>query len=80
MVLAFFLFESFKADILTGVAPEGCYATTVRRKVLDVAAKIVRTGGKVILKVTAAVWSGLNFDVLWERSGRPPKIIWDEGF
>ena len=80
MVLSFFLFESFKSDILAGVAPAGCYATTVRRKVLDVAAKIVRTGGRVLLKVTSAVWSALNFDVLWERTGRPPRIIWDEGF
>ena len=80
MALAFFLFESFKVDILSGVVPVGCYATTVRRKVLDVAAKIVRTGGRVILKVTSSVWSALNFDVLWERTGRPPKIIWDRGF
>ena len=67
MVLAFFLFESFKADILTGVAPEGCYATTVRRKVLDVAAKIVRTGGKVILKITAAALVGPE---LWCSLGK----------
>ncbi len=80
MVLAFFLFESFKEDILAGEAPAGCYATTVRRKVFDTAAKIVRSGGRVILKVTAAAWSALNFVVLWERSANPPKIIWDEGF
>jgi hypothetical protein len=33
----------------------GAYATTVRRRIIDMAAKIVRHGGPVILKVTAAV-------------------------
>jgi hypothetical protein len=80
MLLSFFLFESFKADVLTEVTPMESYATTVRRKAIDIAAKIVRTGGKVILRVTSAVWESLNMPVLWERSGNPPEIIWAEGF
>ena len=54
----------------------GAYATTVRRRIIDMAAKIVRHGGQVILKVTAAVWNGLRFAELWQRSGAPPQFAW----
>lgn len=80
MVLAFFLFESFKEDVLAGVTPVSSYATTIRRKVIDIAAKIVRTGGKIILKISASAWEALNFAWLWERSENPPRMSWDEGF
>jgi hypothetical protein len=74
MALAFFLFEAFKEDVCAGVLPVTAYATTVRRKLIDIAAKIVATGGKIILKVTMATWKTLKFDVLWERSGSPPRF------
>ena len=80
MVLAFFLFESFKEDVLADAAPVCSRPATIRRKIIDIAAKIVRTGGKVILKVSAVVWQGLGFPFLWEKSGNPPKLSWDEGF
>jgi hypothetical protein len=76
MLLAFFLFEAYKEDVLEGVIPVSAYPTTVRRKAVDFAAKIVRTGGRTILKVTEAVWDRLNLPLLWERSGCPPKINW----
>jgi hypothetical protein len=76
MLTAFFLYESFKEDVCADVVHNGAYATTVRRSVIDVAAKIVRHGGKVILKVTAATWNGLKFRQLWERSGAPPRFAW----
>ena len=76
MVLAFFLFESFKEDVRSGIIPVVSYATTVRRKLIDSAAKIVKTSGKIILKVTSATWKNLKFDVLWERSGSPPRFVW----
>ena len=75
MVLAFFLFEAFKEDVCSGIIPVAAYATTVRRKLIDVAAKIAKTSGKIILKVTAATWKTLQFDVLWERSGSPPRFV-----
>ena len=75
MVLAFFLFEAFKEDVCSGIVHVAAYATTVRRKLIDVAAKIVATSGKIILKVTTATWKNLKFDVLWERSGAPPQFI-----
>ena len=64
MVLAFFLFESFKEDVCSEIIPFVAYATTVRRKLIDCAAKIVKTSGKIILKVTSATWKNLKFDVL----------------
>jgi hypothetical protein len=56
MELAFFLFETFKEDVCSAVIPITAYATTVRRKLIDIAAKIVKKAGKIILKVTSATW------------------------
>jgi len=74
MAVAFFLFECFKVDVCAGVVPVTAYATTVRRTVIDCAAKLVHTGGKIILRVTAATWKALKFDVLWQRSGSPHRF------
>ena len=76
MVLAFFLFESFKEDVCSEIVPLAAYATTVRRKLIDIAAKIVKKSGKIILKVTSATWKNLKFDVLWKKSGSPPLFVW----
>lgn len=74
MVLAFFLFESFQEDVCSEIIPLAAYATTVRRKLIDCAAKIVKTAHTIILKVTSATWKNLKFDVLWKRSGSPPRF------
>jgi hypothetical protein len=76
MLTAFFLYESFKQDVCSEVVEIGAYATTVRRKLIDVAAKIVRHSGRVTLKVTAATWKGLRFVDLWKKSGAPPRFAW----
>ena len=78
MLTAFFLYECFKEDVCAEVVQIGAYATTVRRKVIDIAAKIVRHGGKVILKVTAATYEQLKFLDLWTRSGMPPQYQWTQ--
>jgi hypothetical protein len=75
MVLAFFLFETFKEDVCSGVIPVTAYATTVRRNLIDIAAKIVKKGGKIILKVTSSAWNSLKFNVLWEKCGSPPQFV-----
>jgi hypothetical protein len=75
MLISFFLFETYKEDVLKEVMPIGSYATTVRRKALDFAAKIVGTGRRLILQVTQAVMDNLRFDVLWLRSQTPIPII-----
>ena len=67
MLISFFLFETFKEDVGADIFPLTWYATTFRRTYIDVAARIVRTGRRIILKVTRAGWEALRFDVLWER-------------
>lgn len=75
MVIAFFLFETFKEDVLKEIIPIASYATTVRRKALDFAAKIVKTGGEIILKITQTVMDTLRFNDLWKRCQNPIPII-----
>ncbi len=74
MLISFFLFETFKEDVLADVISPVSYATTVRRKLIDIAAKIVRTGREIILKVTRPVMEALKFDRLWELCQVPPPI------
>ena len=74
MAVSFLLFESFKEDVLAGVVPLTAYATRVRRTAIDFAAKLVRTGGKTILKVTAATWKTMQLDTLWKRCISPPRF------
>jgi len=74
MLIAFFLFETFKRDVLEDIMPIGSYATTVRRNIIDVAAKIVRRGGQTIMKVTRAIMEAYSFDLLWERCKNPQAI------
>lgn len=74
MLLAFFLFETFKADVTDDVIPTTAYATTLRRRLIDIAAKIVKTGRAVILKVSSVTWNTLHFDVLWQKCASPPRF------
>jgi hypothetical protein len=67
MVISFFLFESFKYDINSEIIPVEWYATTFRRRCLDVAGKIVRTARQLILKIARPVFELLQFDLLWEK-------------
>lgn len=75
MLIAFFFSETFKEDVLVEVLPVTSYATTVRRRVIDIAAKVVRTGGQVMLKVTHSVMATLRFAQLWVRCQSPPPIL-----
>lgn len=74
MLIAFFLFETFKEDVLSDVLPITSYATTVRRHALDFAAKIVRSGREIILKVPQAVMEALRIDTLWRRCREAPVL------
>ena len=75
MLIGFFLYESFKEDVCTPVVAVSSYATTLRRKILDVAGKIVRHAGKVTLKITLSTWQSLEFYQLWIRSGNPIRFV-----
>jgi len=72
MLLSYFVFEAFKEDVCSDVIPASSYATTVRRKLVDIAGKIVRHSGKVILKITQSVWDRLNFSDLWIKCNNQP--------
>jgi len=74
MLTAFFLFECFKRDVLSEVMPAGSYATTVRRKVVDIAVKIVKTANRILMKVPRAIMKRLKLETLWERCQNPIPI------
>src|SRR6516165_3575611 len=74
MLIGFFVFQTFKEDNLEDILPLSSYATTVRRQLIDIAAKIVRTGHAVILKVTQPVMDRLKLQLLWTRCQKPVPI------
>jgi len=74
MVIAFFLYEAFKEDVCSPVVAVSSYATTLRRKILDVAGKIVSHAGKITLKVTISAWESLHFYQLWLKSENPVQV------
>jgi len=77
MFVVFFLYETFKEDMCIPVVKVTSYATTLRRRVIDIAAKVVQYAREITLKVTRATWKGLNFAEVWRRSGAPPpQFVW----
>jgi hypothetical protein len=67
MLVGFFLFQTFKEDTLKDILPITSYATTIRRTLIDFAAKVVRKGGQLILKVPEAIMTTLKLETLWTR-------------
>ena len=76
MLLGFFLFEAFKEDVSQPTIPVTAFPGTLRRKLVDVAAKVVTHAGRTILKVTASVMDSLRFKELWELCLRAPHFVW----
>jgi len=76
MLVSFFLLEAFKHDVGSVVIPVTAYASTVRRKLIDFAAKIVKHSRKIILRVTHATAQEIKLEELWRLSGHPPKFTW----
>lgn len=76
LLLSLFLFEAFKEDVAQEVVPLSSYPTTVRRRLIDVAGKIVRHAGQTVLKVTEATYNQLRLAQLWRLSGAPPRFAW----
>jgi len=66
--------ETFKEDVGTSVIPAGAYANTVRRRLIDIAGKIVSHSGKIILKISAACFESLRLEELFERCRQAPPI------
>ena len=76
MLLGFFLFEAFKEDVSEPVVPVKAFPTTLRRRLVDVAAKVVSHAGRTVLKVTAVAMESLRFKELWERCLCAPRFAW----
>jgi hypothetical protein len=74
MLVGHFLLESFKEDVSSPVIAVGSYANTVRRKLIDIAGKIVSHSGKIILKFTSACFDNLRLTELFERCKVAPAI------
>jgi hypothetical protein len=74
MLVGHFLFESFNEDTVSPIVSAGSYASTVRRKIIDVAGKIVFHGNKIVLKVTNAVFESLCFSEIFTRCNNAPPI------
>lgn len=75
MLLGHFLLETFKEDVGAPVVSASAYANTVRRRLIDIAGKIVSHGGKVILKVTTACFENLGLPDLFDRCKHAPIIV-----
>jgi hypothetical protein len=76
MMLSFFLLEAFKQDVCHVTIPVTAYASTVRRRLIDFAAKIVKHSRKIIIKVTHATARQIKIEELWRLSGHPPQFVW----
>ena len=76
MVIAYFLFCCFKRDVIAETHPElaQAYATTVRRKLIDVAARLIRRGRQTFLKVARTVFNTLKLHELWARTIACPAV------
>ena len=56
--------------------PLSSYARRLRREVIDIAGKLVRTAGRTILKVTEATARRLDIEGLFEQVADPPRFRW----
>ena len=74
MLVGHFLLESFKEDVSAPVLSIGSYASTVRRRLIDIAGKIVFHSGETILKVSKACMKSLRLPELFDRCSMAPVI------
>lgn len=66
MVISHLMMESFRCDVASDIIPKRCYATRLRRQIIDIAVKVIRKGHQIILKTTRAVWDELHVSRIWE--------------
>ena len=75
MLVGHFLLESFKDDVSAPVLSVGSYASTVRRRLIDIAGKIVFHSEQTVLKVTRACLESLRLPELLNRCRTAPVIV-----
>jgi len=68
MAIAFFMFESFKSDMNNKAIPVTWYPETFRRRFIDAAGKIVYSGRRITLKMTALFFKLFNLSELRIKS------------
>jgi len=84
MVLSFNLYEAFKEDVFGAEeteesearVPLSSYATRLRREVIDIAGKLIKTARQTILKVTEATARRLGIEGLFRQVADPPRFAW----
>jgi hypothetical protein len=74
MLVGHFLLESFKEDISAPVLSVGSYASTLRRRLIDIAGKIVFHSEQTVLKVSRACLESLRLPELFNRCRTAPVI------
>jgi hypothetical protein len=74
MLVGHFLLESFKEDVSSPVLSVGSYASTVRRRLIDIAGKIVYHSGETTLKVSRSCLERLRLPELFHRCRTTPVI------
>ena len=74
MLVSHFLFESFKEDAASPTVSVKAYASMVRRQLIDIAGKIVRHGGRVVLKVAHSCLQHLRLEEMLHRCTNPPVL------
>jgi hypothetical protein len=74
LVIAHFMFESYKRDITPDVIPVTAYPDTFRRKLIDFAVKITSRARYVIINVTRTIYQTIQIEDLWKRCQTPPII------
>ncbi len=74
MLVGHFLLESFKEDVSAPILSVGSYASTVRRRLIDIAGKIVFHSGEMILRVSRSCLENLRLPELFNRCQTAPAI------
>ncbi len=76
MVLSYNLFFCFRKDVVAKIHPNlaEAYPTTIRRKLIDVAAKVVHRARQVVLKIARSAFETLRFDELFQRAIAIPLV------
>ena len=76
MLLGFLLFEAFTEDVGEPVVPAKDFPTTLRRQLVDVAAKMVTHADKAVLKVTVVAMESFRSNGLRKRYLSVPRFAW----
>lgn len=75
LVIAHFLFETYKRDVANKVINPKAYPNTFRRILVDFAVKLTSQARYIVLKVRKPTFEALQINKLWLKSQSPPEII-----